>query len=807
MTRCTTPVVFALYFTSGAAALIYEVSWARQIGELLGHSAPTAGVVLAAYFIGLALGYGGGGWCAARIEPLRGYALAEASAAVWALVVPLVLSAARRPAVIAWLGSNLDPAIAVLQAALCLLLLLPATIPLGATLPFMAEFLDRLHTGNRGVRTILAYSINTLGAVCGVVLATGVLLVNVGVSATSWVGAALSAVCALVAFGMSRKAHPQRDLEGHLATSIAGPAGPTIVTSSTPSDHAPATTSARLAWTAAVSGFVVLGLEVLYLRLFSLVLHNSSYSFAAVLVVFLTGLSAGAALVTYLGLRWSSRGIVTTSLGLGAVGVVASVYLFGSWTRFGYWEAGHDLQSYLGSVVGLAAAVMLPPVVLLGMTLPALWNEAHTGGLTLAARVGRLSTVNTLAAAAGSLAVSFWLLPQVGLWNAFALLAGIAAVTALIRLLVSRRSLCTLLAAAFLTSAIGSLIVAPPDVSTARDEESAETLQRWETAYGWIDVVRNSQSGALDIRQNLHYRYGSTGDDAIREQRQAHLPLLLHPQPREALFLGLGTGVTAAGATRHADLERITVVELIPEVVAAARWLGAGNLRVTEDPRVRLVVDDARHYLAATDESYDVVVGDLFVPWESETGYLYTQEHFERIASRLKPGGVCCQWLALYQVGPAEFRLIADTFASVFPETTLWWGYLSSRRPIVALVGSNAPLQWDAADITRRCERLQAGSEGRDDHLSSADRLLESLIGRWETNPQAPRNTVERPRVEFTAPYSQAGNELLQRGQLQRFLSRELAELSPPESAGGLTIPPAELQRLRGLQRYVLFGD
>jgi len=121
----------------------------------------------------------------------------------------------------------------------------------------------------------------------------------------------------------------------------------------------------------------------------------------------------------------------------------------------------------------------------------------------------------------------------------------------------------------------------------------------------------------------------------------------MHRNPQDVLFLGLGTGLTAAGAIPHQEVRHITAVELIPEVVEAVRFLADYNFDVVDHEKTRIVCDDARHYLLATEDKFDVIVSDLFVPWESESGYLYTVEHYEVAATRMKEGGLFCQWLPL----------------------------------------------------------------------------------------------------------------------------------------------------------------
>ena len=118
-----------------------------------------------------------------------------------------------------------------------------------------------------------------------------------------------------------------------------------------------------------------------------------------------------------------------------------------------------------------------------------------------------------------------------------------------------------------------------------------------------------------------------SGQPLLSRYRQAHLPLLLYPQPHDVAFLSLGTGLTAAAAVAHEPLNLITIVELIPEVVDAARLLSDANFGKVDHPKVRIDIDNARHFLQGTNQYFDVVVSDLFVPWESETGYLYTVEY------------------------------------------------------------------------------------------------------------------------------------------------------------------------------------
>lgn len=737
-------MVYTLFFLSGAAALAYEASWSRLVGLSLGNTATAAAVVLAGFFAGLAGGQLLGGCLTSRVQPLLGYGIAELAAAAWAALVPTLLPS---PGIDGGLFPGDSPAG---RTAWGFVVLLPATVALGSTLPFMAAHFSR--RGDRGRQLALAYALNTAGGLTGVLATTAVLLVVVGVRGSGYLAAGVSAACGLVAvvFAGCRGIRPR-------------PLAPRAV-SDKPDSIPP------VWWAiAAVSGFGTLGLEVLYTRLFALVFHNSSYSFGAVVAVFLAGLAAGAALVAAIGLRVSPRTTVAVSASLGAVAVAASVVVFVRRTELEYFGAGGTFVGYMSHALGLVAVVVLPPAVILGMVLPAAFVGA--GGTGRA--VGRLAAVNATAAVAGALVAGFVLPPCIGLWETVGLFVLLFGVTG--SAMLYARGMASVAAGVGLLTAIATVVAAsgqalvPPTVGE-------EVVRRWNSAYGWIDVVRNTKDGSLAVRQNLHYRHGSTGKSSVREYRQGRLPLLLHPKPADVAFLGLGTGLTAAPAVTDRDVERAVVVELIPEVVEAARLLSAANNGVVDHPKVEVRIDDARHHLARTDRRFDVIVSDLFVPWESRTGYLYSVEFYELVRGRLKPGGLFCQWLALYQVGPAEFELIADSFAAAFPNVTLWWGQFDARFGIVALVGSEHPLELDPGLLSARWSAGEAAGRA-DPELPSWNSVPELFLGRWPARPTATLNTDEHPRLEFLAPVSQRSGRALRDSEVRAYYDRVLVNL------------------------------
>ena len=792
------PLVYLIFFLSGFAALVYEISWSRQLGLLFGHTVHAASVVLASYFFGMAIGYALGARWSSRFNPLVGYAVAELVVAGWAFAIPLLLDVSETAAVAPWLSHSSFFWQTLARVVFSFLLLMPATIALGVTLPMMATWLAKENGGmarpEDASRVALAYAINTAGALCGVVVATMVLLILVGVTGSSYCAALFSIAAAVIALLIARAT-------GGTAPEklVAGPKNRTPLVS-------------QLTLLAALSGFSTLALQVLYTRMFSLVFHNSTYTFGIVVTVFLGALSLGGVLAS-----WATRRLGTPALeqltawalAIGALYTVASISLFVELTDLDYFSYGDSFVRYMTAATALVAVVVGPGITLLGMVLPLAWRLAADpsqadGGAHTGSVVGRLTSANTIAAAAGALGASFLLLPIFGLWAAAVVVAASVFMVGFFWLKTPSFSNVKYISAAMML-VLSMLTLNSPTESASARKGKERTLRRWNSAYGWIDVVQQGDSDVLKIRQNLHYRFGKTGNNA-REYRQAHIPLLLHDDPKRVMFMGLGTGLTAGGAVPHVEVERIVVAELIPEVIEATRMLKKFNFNIIDHPKSTVVADDARHALLASEESFDVIVSDLFVPWESQSGYLYTVEHYRTAASRLNEDGLFCQWLPMYQVGTEEFEMIANSLALVFPNVTLWWGKMTgSRSPIIALIGSKTTIEVDTKKLQPRLEQLAIAMGSSDPSIASSELLLDHYVGDWEISPSAVLNTDEFPRVEFSTPVSNRDRKMIHSHTFEEYYEDVLSKLKMQAvKIDGQLLEDPDQQRAR--QRIFLFG-
>jgi spermidine synthase len=720
MARGVMAALWLCFTVSGAAALALEMLWLRSAGLIVGQTAATAATVLAWYFAGLSVGALAGRDVGAR--PVRTYGWLELGAGGGVLWSLLVLRTAGGAAGQRWLAATEPVGGVVVMAAA----MLPAALCLGATLPAVGRAVEG--GGSAGPRAGLLYALNTLGGAFGIAAAGFGLPALIGVGASYAVVAAANAAIGAVALLVDRRRAAQ-------SAPAAGDPRPA------------AAARRRLRAVAAGAGALGLGLEVVWTRLFAQVLHNSVYSFAAVVLVYVLALAAGAALgARALGRRSSPTAVAGGALVGAALTTVGGVWAFIFLTDgLAYVGMRAGLGEYLLRIVGLAALTAGPAALASGAVLPALW-AAWGGDVSAARPLGDLSAANTAGGIAGVLATGFIVLPNLGVRGA--LLAAAVSYVVLADVVAPRRGRARPLGYAVLVLiAVGDPLRAP--LVNLRAGETLRAVA--EGASGTVSVVEASDD--LQMRLDNFYVLGGSAA-ATGERRLGLVPLLLHADPHRALFVGMATGISAS-AGPALGLDDTTVVELVPEVVEAARaHFGPWNGGLLARRDVRLIVDDGRRYLTATDERFDVIVSDLFIPWHAGAGSLYAREMYAAAAAHLADDGLFCQWLPLYQLTREEFALIARTFATVFPVTTLWRADFYPDRPVVGLVGQLLPRRLDLARVGERLERLPAWS--RDPLLASPRGLALLYAGdlgaATDLIAGETINTDDRPLLEFTAP-------------------------------------------------------
>ncbi|MGZ8919629.1 MAG: spermidine synthase, partial [Limisphaerales bacterium] len=245
------------------------------------------------------------------------------------------------------------------------------------------------------------------------------------------------------------------------------------------------------------------------------------------------------------------------------------------------------------------------------------------------------------------------------------------------------------------------------------------------------------------------FQMGGTAARAA-EERQAHIPLLLHAEAKRALFIGLGTGITFQAAANYPDLEA-DGVELVPEIAAAMSYFNEASERGSANLRTHIA--DGRRFVRAAEGKYDVIVSDLFHPAQDGAGFLYTVEHFAAIRERLASGGLFCQWLPVYQMDLGTLQIVMATFAQVFPKSEVWLLRFNIDVPVVGLVARLNEEKISSDLVERRLEQsTRLAEQLKRVGLNDSVRLMGCYVGKLKAAAAAEINTDLNPTLVFRAP-------------------------------------------------------
>ena len=743
--RARTGALLFLFLGSGCAALIYELVWFHILRLVIGSSSISIAALLVSFMGGIGLGSVALPRLVPRSwHPLKVYAGLELSIGVIGLI--LLVALPRVQAVyLAAVGYGLGGVL--LRAVVCIACLLPPTMLMGATLPAVARWTGATRTGV--AQTGLLYAANTIGAVAGVLIAGFYLLRLHDTVVTTLVAVGLNVAVALVAVWLA--ARRQRGAASDVSESGPVAARPVVLAA------------------IGLSGFASLGAEVVWTRQLSLLFGATVYNFSLILAVFLAGIGAGS-----LGGAWLAKRTDRADLALGwcQLALLAALpygaYMIGY--QIPFWQVGENFLPWvyvsrpLLFVYDIArcAVSMGPATLCWGASFPLALAAANAGESDAGRLVARVSAVNTLGALAGTVVFSLVVIPGLGTEGAQQALAVVAATAAVLMLLAaSRRRLesrehrehrpgaawepvrglrlrpawrAGLVVVVALTSVWAVPRTPNGLIALGRDIEAWDTIERYlyvEEGVNASVAVTDSESG---FRQ-LHISgkvVASTMDLDMRIERMlGHVPALIHGAPRSVLVVGMGAGITAGSFVRYPEVERIVICEIEPSVLTASDQFVVQNYAVLSDPRTEVIYDDARHFLATTDEQFDLITSDPIHPWVRGAASLYSVEYHELVKQRLRPGGVVAQWVPLYETDEASAKSQIGTFVQSFPDATLWNSdFLDSGYDLV-LVGHVGPARVDGEEIARRLDGNSALWQSLAEvGLGSTVELLQTYAGR-----------------------------------------------------------------------------
>ncbi|OFV98254.1 MAG: hypothetical protein A3H28_08120 [Acidobacteria bacterium RIFCSPLOWO2_02_FULL_61_28] len=815
-------ILFACFYVSGTAGLIYQVAWMKALGLVFGRTTYAITAVLGAFMAGLALG----SWLLGRYgektpNPLRLYGLIELGIALTGLSSLGGLWLTQRLYVEVYQQLADQPALLLSYRFLAssLVLVIPTTL-MGGTYPIVVRYLTR-SSEQLGVFASRLYWLNTAGAITGTCLAGFVLLWQLGLTLTLVTAAVLNLAVAgtvLLSSARLKTLHPDpapdRSEAKELAGTTRGTPGPKLIL-----------------LVSGISGLTAMIYEIGWTRILAVFLSSTTHAFTLMLATFLFGITLG----SYLFERWHRQwalsqkllGQLLILLALGGVLFLAFGAKLADLTLWLAQAGGESGTALIGTPFVVCFLAMILPTTLFGLIFPLTLVLYCGSGSQRAASTGRLYAVNTLGAIVGAFVTGLLLIEWLNTVNTLLLASGLNAVVAAFVFAGgdsprswwrTGMSVCVvgLLIAVAVTRVFASPVFYGRTLmanATRPDFRSALTLDEiiHKERPIYIREGMNTTVTVSGDQEDVYLHIGGRTEGSSGDERTqlplAYLPVGFHPNPKRVLVIGWGSGATVYAAAQFSTVERVDCVEIEPAVVAAAPYLRRLNRGADLNPKVRVIVDDARNYLMVTRERYDVIISEPSYLWSAGVSSLFTEEFYRQVREHLGPDGLFMQWVQAYQLAPRDFNTVLRTLHSSFEHMSLWRGTEAdflilasptprrfSLKPLEAEYGRNASLRENLSEYLSIHE--PAGLLGY--YLLDDSELRE--LSAW-----GDRNTDDRNVLEY-----RAGSSLpKQTVQLNQMLVRNLRKnLLPPfldlEDGAAAVLAGAETQVEIGMLNHAL---
>jgi spermidine synthase len=775
-----TLVITTCFFLSGLAGLVYEVVWARQLSLFLGITSYAHTAVITAYMAGLAAGsLYFGRWADRHHEPLKIYAWLEIGVGLYAALTPWLFTALQNGYIavtdvtsIGTMGGHLT------RFVIALLALLIPTFLMGGTLPLLVRgFVSKLPAMGRVTGRF--YGINTLGATLGTLLAGYLLIPKLGIEATIFTGVAINLAVAAVVLAMLRQLRQPNGAEQRQRIDLAP---------SETRQEEPLTPGLRTVLLAGFStaGFAALLSQMAWIRALILVVGGSVYAFTITLAGFLAGVGLGSLFYTrmlanprgwlassWLSSRMAQAALLALMISLALLLGLPVIGKLPGWFLTGYSAGLHaNFALFQLFIFALCASVIILPTLLMGILFPlvtAIWTRSVDRA---GSGVGTAYAINTMGTILGALLGGLFILPWLGVYYSLMLAVALYALVAIAFWLSSGVSLSKVRQYVSVGLAIMLLAVI------------AGLIPPWKTMLMTSGVFVNAAQYSRQVPENnlqevvgrsrlLYYKEGRDGVVAVRRKDDnnalvingktdasskldlptqimlGQLPLAMNPGAKSALVIGLGSGITAGTLASSRTLEKITILEISSEVIEASAFFKLENRAVLDDPRVELVTADARNFLMASREHYDLIISEPSNPWITGISNLFTDEFFKLARSRLNPGGIMTQWFHTYSMSNADLKSILKTFHANFPNVSAW----SPVFEDMILIGSGQP---HAISIENDAYAAVRAGELRRGNIGSVRDLVRSYIfggnqlSGYVSNAHI--NSDTHPVIEFSAP-------------------------------------------------------
>jgi spermidine synthase len=760
------PLIYFFFLLSGATGLVYELIWIRLLGSTLGNTTYAISVVIATFMAGLSLGgYLVGRYLDTHSRPLRLYAILEIGVGAWALLVPFLIKGVDK------LHVTIHPLFkftvftdSLLHSGLSSLVLLLPTLLMGGTLPALTTYFTK-NLSQIGRKLSLLYALNTLGAVVGTCWAGFYAIHWLGVNQTNNLAVitnlVIGGICLLIDYKFVMSPRENESKVEHEYSPFPILDGTTY-----------------LVWGIFVTGFSAMVCQIAWTRSLIMVLGSSTYAFTCILIVFLLGIFIGSEIHNRLLTIKTPLGIRDFSVTQILIGTfcLLSLPTFGYLPKI-YLNLYHLLPQSSASIQALRLILplitMIVPTILMGAAFP-IAGAAYTRATGhIPTGVGNIYAANTLGNVLGALLTGFFLLSNFGIQNSLKVAIILNLAVGVFGLLVSRPRLTFILAGSAVL--IGVLtIIHPPwnrfilnsgvsiytrDYDPTRPFKGTlgpEKIIYYKEGLSGVVSVYEASNGQRYLKINGKTDASTAPLDMSTQSLLGYLPIFLHPDPQDALVIGLGSGVTASAVAEYDFIRQVDCVEIEPAVVEAASFFEHENHNILKNPRFKIIVGDARGHIQSSPKSYDLIISEPSNPWIKGIGGLFTVDFFNLCRQRINPGGIMCQWIQAYGLTPQMYKMAVNSFSQSFNYCQLW------HKPAgdTLIIGSQSPITFDLERIKKLMNYNELVQADMRQHL-----FLDSpsgLLAYYQLNNEeittlikgARLNTDNYPLLEFEAPRS-----------------------------------------------------
>ncbi len=766
-------IISIFFLLSGATALIYEVIWVRLLALTFGNTVYAIGVVLTAFMSGLSIGSFLLGKYADKkgVNLLKTYGYLEIGIALFAVLSPELLNAVTfiylsifSSEIPVWLLS-------VYRYALSIVVLLLPTILMGGTLPVLSRFFIRSESElERKVGSL--YSINTMGGVLGTFLVGFIFLRFFGLNVTLRSTAVLNVLIGLTSLylGKTYSLSEETEDKGKLKNKKKSKSKRKDKIMEESPAQLPGYHYALIAFF--LSGFSAMVYQIAWSRLLVSIIGSTTYAFSMILMGFLLGIGLGSYVVSLLSrsrrFNLFHFSIIEISIGLICFLSILFFKVMPELMFRGLAITGPSFTGVLTLEFLLVLVFLLVPTTLFGATFPIIAGVYSSGPEHRGQSIGSIYASNTTGAIFGSALAAFLFLPWLGSAYSIKVAAVINILVGTLGFTVLRKPIFAVCSSLFLLILFlpvnipqklldSGVAIYGLDSNYLLKQDASLYLYQKEGLHATISVTA-TDSGNLSFKTNGKVDAG-TSKDMSTQLALGYFPLLLHPDARDVLVVGVGSGITVK-AVRDFQNTNIDAVEIEPAVIEAARYFEMFNGGIMNDPDINFIIDDARSFMTVTEKQYDVIISEPSNPWISGIGSLFTKEFYQLSAEKMNKGGIFCQWLHLYGLRGEDLQMILKTFNSVFEHASIW----HSHRGDILLIGSKQPFQ--GYDYQSVAEEM-TGVVGIDlkVHMGISDPLdffsffVTDTGGVRKIAGDAPLNTDDLPLLEFNAPYSMYKSE------------------------------------------------